>query len=97
MAKVLVKLPVGVILPGMPESLQCEGATVGEALADCAAQEPRLQKRLFRPDGTPWVGVSVNGRSLSPEAGLTAAITDGDDSSPSGQRAAWPVREGHGF
>jgi hypothetical protein len=65
MAKALVKLPVGVILPGMPESLQCEGATVAEALADCVAQEPRLQKRIFRPDGTPWVGVSVNGRRSS--------------------------------
>jgi molybdopterin converting factor small subunit len=79
MAKALVKLPVGVILPGMPASLQCEGATVGEALADCVAQEPRLQKRIFRPDGTPWVGVSVNGRSLPPEAGLDDAIADGDE------------------
>jgi molybdopterin converting factor small subunit len=79
MAKALVKLPVGVILPGMPTSMQCEGATVAEALADCVAQEPRLAKRIFRPDGTPWVGVSVNGRSLVPETGLVAPIADGDE------------------
>jgi molybdopterin converting factor small subunit len=79
MAKALVKLPVGVILPGMPTSMYCEGATVAEALADCAAKEPRLQTRIFRPDGTPWVGVSVNGSSLAPETGLAAPIADGDE------------------
>ena len=79
MAKALVRLPVGVILPGMPTSLHCEGTTVAEALADCVAQEPRLAKRLFRPDGSPWVGISVNGRSLSPETGLAAPIAEGDE------------------
>jgi molybdopterin converting factor small subunit len=79
MAKALVKLPVGVILAGMPASMQCEGATVAEALADCVAQEPRLEKRIFRPDGTPWVGVSINGRSLSPETGLAAPLSEGDE------------------
>ena len=79
MAKALVRLPVGVILPGMPTCLRCEGATVAEALADCVAQEPRLAKRIFRLDGTPWVGISVNGRSLSPETGLVAPIAEGDE------------------
>jgi molybdopterin converting factor small subunit len=77
--KVLVRLPVGVILPGMPSLMECEGTTVADALADCVAKEPRLKKRIFRPDGTPWVGVSVNGRSLAPETGLVAAIEDGDE------------------
>jgi molybdopterin converting factor small subunit len=79
MAKAFVRLPVGVILQGMPTSLECEGATVAEALADCVVQEPRLAKRIFRPDGTPWVGVSLNGRSLAPETGLIAPIVDGDE------------------
>jgi molybdopterin converting factor small subunit len=79
MSKVVVRLPVGVALPDGPESMECEGATVAEALADCAAKEPRLQGRLFRRDGTPWVGVSVNGRSVLPEAGPVTAIEDGDE------------------
>lgn len=78
MAKVLVKLPLGVALSGMPTLMECEGATVAEALADCVAKEPRLEKRIFRPDGTPWVGVFVNGCHMPPEAGLVTTIEDGD-------------------
>jgi molybdopterin converting factor small subunit len=79
MTKALVRLPVGVILPGMSASLLCEGATVAEALADCVAQEPHLAKRIFRPDGTPWVGISVNGRCLAPDTGLVAPLAEGDE------------------
>jgi molybdopterin converting factor small subunit len=79
MAKVLVKLPLGVSLPGMPTVMECEGATVAEALADCVAKEPRLTGRIFRRDGTPWVGLSVNGRAVPPGSEPGTVIEDGDE------------------
>jgi molybdopterin converting factor small subunit len=78
MAKVLVRLPVGVVLPGVPTLVECEGTTVAEALADCIAKEPRLKNRIFRQDGTPWVGVTLNGRNVTTETALTA-VEDGDE------------------
>lgn len=79
MAKVHVGLPLGVSLPGMPTLMHCEGATVAEALADCVTKEPRLKGRIFSHEGTLRVGVSLNGSSLSPEAGLGTAVHDGDE------------------
>jgi sulfur carrier protein ThiS len=58
--------------------MECRGATLAEVLADCVAQEPRLQGRIFRKDGTLSVGVSINGTSLPPETALLGAIDDGD-------------------
>ena len=78
MAKVLVRLPVGVVLPGMSPLMECEGATVAEVLADCTAQEPRLKSRVFRQDGTPWVGIVLNGRNVTTETSLTA-VENGDE------------------
>ena len=78
MPRVSVKAPLGVSLPGVPTRLECEGATVAEALADCVAREPRLKGRIFRQDGTLWVGVSLNGSALSQEAALGAGVADGD-------------------
>ena len=78
MAKAHVRLPVGIALPGMPTLMECQGATVAELLADCVAREPRLAKRIFRADGTPWVGLTVNGRDVTTEMGV-AAIEDGDE------------------
>jgi hypothetical protein len=77
-AKVLVRLPLGVSLAGMPTLMDCEGATVAEVLAHCVAMEPRLGGRIFRQDGTLWVGVSINGTNLPPEMALVAAVKDGD-------------------
>jgi molybdopterin converting factor small subunit len=78
MAKALVKLPVGVVLPGIQPLMECEGTTVAEVLADCIAQEPRLKNRIFRQDGTPWVGIVLNGRNVTIETALTA-VKDGDE------------------
>jgi molybdopterin converting factor small subunit len=69
---------LGVSLPGVPTRLECEGSTVAEALADCVAREPRLKGRIFRQDGTLWVGVSLNGSAMSQEAALRAGVADGD-------------------
>lgn len=78
MAKVLIRLPVGVAPAGVPTLMECEGATVAEALADCVAKEPRLKNRILRQNDTPWVGVTLNGRDVTTETGLTA-IEDGDE------------------
>ena len=66
-------------LPDIPAVIECEGATVAEVLADCAAKEPRLKGRLFRQDGTPWVGVSLNGGAVPPEKGPVTSVEDGDE------------------
>jgi molybdopterin converting factor small subunit len=79
MAKVLVSLPLGVSLPGMPTLMECEGATVADALAECIAKEPRLKGRVFCQDGTPLAGLSVNGSAGSPETVLFAPLKDGDE------------------
>jgi len=79
MAKVLVRLPLGVSLPGMPTLMECEGATVADALADCIAKEPRLKGRVFRHDGTPLAGLSVNGSTVLPKTVLFATLEDGDE------------------
>lgn len=78
MAKVLVSLPFGGALLGMSALVECEGTTVAEALADCVAKEPRLKERIFRKDGTPWVGVTVNGRNVTTETEATS-VEDGDE------------------
>jgi hypothetical protein len=78
MAKVIIRLPVGVVLPGMPPLMECEGATVAEALADCVAQEPRINNRIFRRDGSPWAGVTLNGTNVTTEL-EQAAVEDGDE------------------
>ena len=78
MAIVRVDLPVGVRLPEMPKSIECNGATVAEVLADCTIREPRLKSRIFRRDGSTAVGLSLNGASIPPEQAATAFVADGD-------------------
>lgn len=79
MARVYVKLPVGLALPGSQARLECEGGTVGEALADCLDKEPRLRSRIFREDGALWVGVFLNGRNIRQNHGLDSLLADGDE------------------
>ena len=78
MPRVIVGLPTGVRLPGMPEEIECDGNTVAEALADCALKEPGLKYRLFHRDGSPGVGVSVNGTNVPPEDAATVTVEEGD-------------------
>lgn len=79
MAKALIRLPVGIAGTDGPTRMECAGATVAEALADCVAKEPRLKTRIFREDGTVWVGVFVNGRNVRQSSGLETRIEDGDE------------------
>ena len=79
MVKALIKLPVGIAGADGPARLECEGETVADALADCVAREPRLKPRIFREDGSVWVGVFVNGRNVRQGEGLATPLKDGDE------------------
>jgi MoaD family protein len=79
MATATVKLPVGMMGAQGSTHLRCHGTTVAEVLADCVAREPRLRSRIFRDDGTIWVGVFVNGRNVRQGSGLETGIEDGDE------------------
>lgn len=79
MAKAVIRLPVGIAGAEGRTCMECEGSTVAEVLADCVAKEPRLKTRIFREDGTVWVGVFVNGRNVRQGAGLETRISDGDE------------------
>jgi sulfur-carrier protein len=77
--KALVRLPVGLVAPGGQATLECEGETVGEALADCVAKEPRLKTRIFRDNGDLWVGIFLNGRNIRQGDGLQTRISEDDE------------------
>ena len=79
MARAFLRLPVGIAGTGGPSQLECQGTTVAEALADCVAKEPRLRSRIFKEDGTVWVGVFVNGRHVRQTGGLASPLTEGDE------------------
>jgi molybdopterin converting factor small subunit len=77
-ARAVIKLPPGIAGAEGPAVLECEGRDVGEALADCVAREPRLRSRIFRDDGSVWVGVFLNGRNVRQADGLATPLSDGD-------------------
>jgi molybdopterin converting factor small subunit len=79
MAKAHIKLPPGIAGKDGPRTMDCEGRDVAEALADCVAREPRFKERIFRGDGTVWVGVFLNGRNVRQKGGLTTELADGDE------------------
>jgi MoaD family protein len=78
MAKVTVKLPVGMTTADGRREVECDAATVGEALEQAVAVEPRLEPRIFRDDGRMWAGVFLNGRNINAREGLDTALDDGD-------------------
>jgi MoaD family protein len=79
MAKALIRLPVGIAGAEGPARMECIGRTVGDALADCVARQPRLKPRIFRDDGSVWVGLFVNGRNIRQGQGLDTPLEDGDE------------------
>ncbi|MEE4276170.1 MAG: MoaD/ThiS family protein [Thermoleophilia bacterium] len=78
MARVSVKLPVGMTTADGRRDVECDAATVGEALEQAIAVEPRLKPRIFRDDGRMWAGVFLNGRSINAREGLATELEDGD-------------------
>ncbi len=77
MAKVRVKLPLGVTYPDPQKEVECEGATVEEVITAAIAAEPRLEPRIYK-DGRLYVGVFVNDRNMRALGGLEAPVSDGD-------------------
>jgi sulfur-carrier protein len=77
--KASIKLPPGIAGKDGPFTMECEGRDVAEALADCVAREPRFRPRIFRDDGTVWVGVFLNGRNVRQGGGLEMPLADGDE------------------
>lgn len=75
----MVKLPPGLAGAEGPALLECQGDDVAQALADCVRREPRLRSRIFREDGTVWVGIFVNGRNVRQGQGLATPLRDGDE------------------
>ncbi len=78
MARVSVKLPVGMTTADGRREVECDATTVGEALEQAVAVEPRLKPRIFRDDGRMWAGVFLNGRNINAREGLATALADGD-------------------
>ena len=77
MAKVRVKLPLGVTYPDPQKEVECEGATVEQVITAAIAAEPRLEPRIYK-DGRLYVGVFVNDRNMRALGGLEAPVSDGD-------------------
>ncbi len=78
MAKVSVKLPVGMTTGDGRRDVECDAATVGEALDSAIAIEPRLRPRIYREDGRMWAGVFLNGRNINAREGVKTELEDGD-------------------
>ena len=77
MAKVRVKLPLGVTYPDPQKELEVEGDTVLEVVKAAIAAEPRLEPRIYK-DGNLFVGIFVNDRNMRSLGGLEGAMADGD-------------------
>ena len=77
MAKVRVKLPLGVTYPDPQKELEVEGDTVLEVVKAAIAAEPRLEPRIYK-DGNLFVGIFVNDRNMRSLGGLEGVVGDGD-------------------
>jgi len=77
-ARVYVKLPVGMTTAGGEPQVECAATTVAEALDLAIAAEPRLRPRIFRDDGRMWAGVFLNARNVNALGGLGTPLKDDD-------------------
>ena len=77
MAKVRVKLPLGVTYPDSQKELEVEGSTVEDVIKAAVAAEPRLESRIYK-NGKLFVGVFVNDRNMRALGGFAAPVADGD-------------------
>ena len=78
MAKVSIRLPVGMTTADGRGEIECDAATVGEAIAQAIAAEPRMRRRIYRDDGRMYAGVFLNGRNIHAREGLDTPLEAGD-------------------
>jgi molybdopterin converting factor small subunit len=74
---VRISLPATMTSPEPPATVDCDGATVGDALRDLAARSPRYGQRVFYNERL-LVSVVLNGAHLSPMAAQQTELHDGD-------------------
>ena len=74
-----MRLPVGLVYPDGQKEVECEGATVAEALEDVLQREPRLRPRVYKEDGKLFVGVFLNQQNVRMLQGMETALSDGDE------------------
>jgi molybdopterin converting factor small subunit len=74
---VSISLPATLTSPEPATTVQCEGATIAEALRDLAERTPRYGRRIFY-DGRLLVSVVLNGGHISPVVAQDTALSDGD-------------------
>ena len=79
MAKAILKAPTGITYPDGQLEFACEAGTVGEALQQVFAKEPRLKSRIISDRGKLWVGVFVNGQDIRQLQRLETSLADGDE------------------
>ena len=77
MPSVRISLPAPLTSPEAPVTVECDGATVAEALRDLAARSPRYGQRIFYGDRL-LVSVVLNGAHLSPMTAKDTELHDGD-------------------
>lgn len=77
MASVQISLPSTLTSPEPPTTMECDGATVAEALRHVAVQKPRYEQRIFYNDRL-LVSVVLNGGHLSPLVARDTELHDGD-------------------
>ena len=81
-------MPITITLPTVlakladdQRTIQAEGATLGDAVADAAARYPQLAPRLRDEQGNPYAFVTfyLNDEDIRFNGGFNAAVRDGDE------------------
>ena len=77
MFDITVRLPTSLTAPEPARELELEANSVGDAVAQVVAREPRFGSRILY-EGRPLVGFVLNGRQLRPSEALATGLAHGD-------------------
>lgn len=77
MAGVTVHLPASLTAPEPAQDFELEATTVGDAVAQVVALQPRLAARVLFEE-RPLVSFVLNGRQLRPSEALRTGLAHGD-------------------
>jgi molybdopterin converting factor small subunit len=78
MPDVYVKLPFGLEDQYGERGVHCDGETVGDVLATVASRFDRLDRLIFRPDGSIRVTIILNGCRIADEEAWGTRLRAGD-------------------